>query len=257
MHLDSVSVLSSGSCGNSILVSSEGRGILIDAGISCRELEKRLSAVGCEPPQIDAVIVTHEHTDHVRGARRFCIENGLAIHGTRGTLALTPSEGVRTVAFQAGSEFRIGGIKVHSFKVRHMAAEPVGLRLKLGSASVGIATDLGSVTQSVVRELAGSQILVLESNYDDEMLKTGSYPEFLKKAIAGDYGHLSNESAGILATRTATGSTDRVVLAHLSMENNRPDLARQAVEAALKAIAHSPKVEVTEHGGSNGPFVLR
>jgi len=257
MHLDSVSILSSGSCGNSILVSSEGRGIIIDAGISCKELEKRLSAVGYEPSQIDAVIVTHEHTDHVRGARRFCIENGLAIHGTRGTLALTPSEGVRTVTFSAGSTFRIGGLRIHPFKVRHMAAEPVALRLELGSQSIGIATDLGSVTPTVIREIVGSQILVLEANYDDEMLKSGPYPDFLKNAIAGDYGHLSNESAGNLASRTAIESTDRVVLGHLSKENNRPELAREAVEAALRTHRPMLRVDVTEHGGSSGPFALR
>src|SRR4030042_1882150 len=118
MHLDFVSLLSSGSCGNSILVGSEGRGVLIDAGISSKELERRLSAVGYEPSQIDAVVITHEHTDHIRGARRFCIENGLAIYGTRGTLALTPSEGVRTVTFHAGLEFKIGNMRLPPFKAR-------------------------------------------------------------------------------------------------------------------------------------------
>ena len=255
--MDFVSILSSGSCGNAILVGSEGRGVLIDAGISCKELEKKMSAVGYQPSQIDALVVTHEHTDHVRGARRFCIENGLAIHGTRGTLALTPSEGVRTVTFHAGSEFKIGNVRLRPFKVRHMAAEPVGLRLTLGTGSISIATDLGSVTPTVVRELAGSMILVVEANYDENMLRSGTYPEFLKNAIAGDYGHLSNANAGDLVSRSAADSTRRVVLAHLSRENNKPELARDAVEAAVRGMRDTLKVDVTEHGGSSGPFALR
>ncbi|OGS44010.1 MAG: hypothetical protein A3K76_00885 [Euryarchaeota archaeon RBG_13_57_23] len=257
MHLDFVSILSSGSCGNSILVGSEGRGVLIDAGISCKELERRLSAVGYEPSQIDALVVTHEHTDHVRGARRFCIENGLAIHGTRGTLALTPSEGVRTVTFHAGSDFKIGSVRIKPFKVRHMAAEPVGLKLTLKSGSVSIATDLGSVTPTVVRELVGSMILVVEANYDENMLRSGTYPEFLKDAIAGDYGHLSNANAGDLVSKSAVDSTRRVILAHLSRENNKPELAREAVEDAVRGLHDTLRVDVTEHGGSSGPFWLR
>jgi phosphoribosyl 1,2-cyclic phosphodiesterase len=256
MHLGSVSILSSGSCGNSILVESGDRGLLIDAGISCRELEKRLSAVGFEPSRIDAVVLTHEHVDHVRGARRFCIENGLSLHGTRGTLALTPSEGVRTVAYRAGSEFTIGDFHLRPFKVRHLAAEPVGFRIATSSGSLGIATDLGSVTPTVAREISGARVLIVEANYDENMLMLGSYPQFLKNAISGDYGHLSNLSAGNLASRAMGDSTNRVVLAHLSRENNKPDLAREAVASAVRAIRSSLKVEVTEHGGSSGPFPL-
>ena len=255
--MDSVSILSSGSCGNSILVKSEGRAVLIDVGISCRELERRLSAVGCEPSQVDAVVLTHEHTDHVRGARRFCIENGLSIYGTRGTLALTPSEGVRTHSYHAGSEFSIGSIRFRPFRVRHLAAEPVGFKITTKSGSVGIATDLGSVTPTVVRELAGAKILVVEANYDENMLRMGSYPEFLKRAIAGDYGHLSNTSAGDLVTKSVADSTGRVVLAHLSKENNKPELAREAVEAAIKGVRDTLEVDVIEHGGSSGLFSLR
>lgn len=256
MHFDSVSILSSGSCGNSILVSSEGRGVLIDAGLSCREIEKRLSAFGYDPSHIDAVVLTHEHTDHIRGARRFCIENGLAMHGTRGTLALTPADGVRKIPFSSGSEFEIGRIRIRPFKVRHLAAEPVGLRLNVGSKSVGIATDLGSVTSAVARELHGSALLVIEANYDESMLRSGPYPEFLKKVIAGDYGHLSNESAGILASKALAESTQRIVLAHLSKENNKPELAREAVRDSIRSVAHSSTVVVAEHGESSGPFDL-
>ncbi len=256
MHDPSVCVLSSGSCGNSALVENEGRGILIDAGISCRELERRMSLFGIEPTQIDALVLTHEHTDHIRGARRLCLDHDVPAYATRGTLALTPLDGVRTGRIAAGQSYRIGGFEVAPFKVRHLAAEPVALSISCGPRRIGFASDLGSITRDVIDAMVGADLMLMEANYDDEMLMSGTYPDFLKRAIRGDHGHLSNDDAGLLSAKSATPDTGRIVLIHLSRENNEPDKAVRAVKECMKGLSHKPRVEATEHGGASGPFRL-
>ena len=256
MHDSFVAILSSGSSGNSALVMSRGSGVLIDAGISCRELERRMSLFGAEPTQVEAVVLTHEHTDHVRSAKRFGSEYGVPVYGTRGTLALTPLEGVETVTFPAGKTFKIGSLHLKPFKVRHLAAEPVAFSINVGSKRVSIASDLGCITASVVDEMCDSDLLMIEANYDEKMLLEGSYPEFLKRAIRGDHGHLSNDDAGRLSAKTTTSRTKKVVLVHLSNENNTPERARETVEQSLRQSKLQTEVEVTEHGAANGPFAL-
>lgn len=256
MHDSFVAILSSGSCGNSTLVMSGGSGILIDAGISCRELERRMSLFGAEPTQVDAVVLTHEHTDHVRGAKRFGDEYGVPVYGTRGTLALTPLDGVDTVTFHPGKTFTIGSLRLKPFKVRHLAAEPVAFSISVGSRKASIASDLGCITASVVDEMRDSDLLMIEANYDEKMLREGSYPDFLKRAIRGDHGHLSNDDAGRLSAKSAASSTNKIVLVHLSKENNTPERARETVEQSLRQSKLQTDVEVTEHGAANGPFVL-
>jgi phosphoribosyl 1,2-cyclic phosphodiesterase len=256
MHDSFVAVLSSGSSGNSTLVMSGDSGVLIDAGISCRELERRMALFGAEPTQIDAVVLTHEHTDHVRSAKRFGNEYGVPVHGTRGTLALTPLDGVDTVTFPPGRTFMIGSLHLKPFKVRHLAAEPVAFSITVGSKKIGIASDLGCVTASVVDEMSGSDLLMIEANYDEKMLLAGSYPEFLKRAIRGDHGHLSNDDAGRLSAETVSSRTKKVILVHLSKENNTPDRAKETVEHSLRRSKLKTEVEVTEHGAANGPFAL-
>ncbi len=256
MHRLTVSILSSGSVGNSALVMSEGKGLLVDAGLSCRELERRMSVFGAEPTQVEAVLLTHEHTDHVRGARRFALDYAVPVYGTKGTLALTPLDGVDARPIASGKEVRIGELRIEPFKVRHLAAEPVALSVTFDSRRLGIATDLGSVTADVVRHMAGADMLLVEANYDEEMLLRGTYPEFLKRAIRGDHGHLSNDDAAELSGSAATERTKKVVLVHLSRENNMPEIARKAVEKNLARRKHPVRVEVTEHGGMSGPFDL-
>ena len=257
MHDLSVAVLSSGSCGNSILVSEGCTQVLIDAGISCREIERRLSLFGIEPTQIDAVMLTHEHTDHVRGLKRFCEEYELPVHGTVGTLSLSPTEGLEVVSFGAGDKFHIGGLTVKSFHVNHFAADPVAFLISSGRKRLGVASDLGSVTHSIIRELKGADTLLLEANYDDELLTNGSYPGFLKEAIRSDHGHLSNADAADLAAHAASANTDRVVLIHLSKENNTPEKAHEAVRQKVAAAGMRLHVNIAEHGRALGPFNLR
>ena len=256
MHDSFVAILSSGSSGNSALVMSEGSGVLIDAGISCRELGRRMSLFGAEPTQVEAVVLTHEHTDHVRSARRFSEDYGVPVYGTRGTLALTPLDGVGRVSFAPGKTFTIGPLQIRPFKVRHLAAEPVALSVTVGLKKVSIASDLGCITPNVVDEMSDSDLLMIEANYDEEMLLGGSYPDFLKRAIKGDHGHLSNDDAGRLSAKTVAARTKKIVLVHLSKENNTPEKARETVERSLRQSKLHAEVEVTEHGATNGPFAL-
>ena len=257
MHRASVAILSSGSVGNSILVESDGRAVLIDAGISCRELEKRMSVVGVEPTQVEAIVLTHEHADHMRGARRFCSEHHVPVYATKGTLALTPLDGTKRTVIAAGHGFEIGQLRLRPFKVRHLAAEPVAFTIISGSKKIGIASDLGSITTNVIEEMSESDLILVEANYDEKMLLAGTYPEFLKRAIRGDHGHLSNADAGALSAKAAAENTEKVVLVHLSKENNTPEKARETVTRSLERAKLDIKLEVTEHGAMNGPFSLR
>ncbi len=256
MHENFISVLSSGSSGNSFLAMSGGRGVLIDAGISCRELERRMSMFGTEPSQIDAVILTHEHTDHVRGAKRFAEEFGVPVFGSRGTLALTPLQGVKTASIAPTRELTIGHLRLRPFKVRHFAAEPVAFSVTIGTKKASIASDLGCVTPSVIDEMSDSDVMFVEANYDEDMLLSGAYPDFLKRAIKGDHGHLSNDDAGALSRKASTRRTRRIVLVHLSKENNTPRKALETVERDVGRSGLNVDVEVSEHGHASGPFVL-
>jgi phosphoribosyl 1,2-cyclic phosphodiesterase len=253
----SASVLSSGSVGNSLLITAHDRAVLIDAGISCRELERRMSSFGAEPSQLDAVLLTHEHADHMRGVRSFCGAHRVPVFATRGTLALTPLDGIEKVTIAAGLPFEVGPFWASPFKVRHLAAEPVAFSLSSGSKKIGIASDLGCVTPNVVDQLKGSDLMFVEANYDERMLLTGSYPEFLKRTIKGDHGHLSNDDAGKLSARSSTPNTERIILVHLSKENNTPDRAKETVESQLRRSKLEIGVHPVEHGASDGPFRLR
>lgn len=257
MHDLSVTVLCSGSIGNSVLISSDGSGILIDAGLSCRELDRRMALFGVEPRQVEAVVLTHEHTDHTRGAKRFCTEHRIPVYGTRGTLALTPLDGVDAKVIRAGKSLQIGQFKASPFKVNHLAAEPIALSVSLGSKKIGVATDLGSFNARVVEAMSGSNLMLVESNYDEQMLLNGDYPGFLKRAIRGDHGHLSNDDAARLSQMAASENTSGIVLVHLSKDNNTPEKALHAVTEQIGISKHGPGVHVTAHGGCSGPYRLR
>jgi phosphoribosyl 1,2-cyclic phosphodiesterase len=252
-----MAVLSSGSCGNSILFRSNETSVLIDAGISCKEMERRLSAFGTEGQDIDAVLLTHEHTDHNRGARRFCSIHDIPVFGTEGTLALTPLEGTDTRAIERHVTFGVGDLSIRAFPVMHLAAEPVGYSISFDGRRASVASDLGSLTEGVLREMRDSDLVMIEANYDEAMLMNGSYPDFLKKAIAGDHGHLSNEDAGRLCSEVASERIRQIVLIHLSKDNNTMDLAREAVEKCVtNGGGKRPSISPTDHGCQNGPFAL-
>lgn len=219
-------------------------------------MDRRLSLFGAESTQIEAVVLTHEHTDHTRGAKRFCLEHKIPVFATRGTIALTDLDGVDQIVIKSSKTARIGEFTIDPFKVRHLAAEPVALSVSVESRKIGIASDLGSVTQEVVKEMSGSDLMMVEANYDEEMLLNGDYPEFLKRAIRGDHGHLSNNDAATLSTKASCDKTRTVVLVHLSKENNTPEKALETVREKVRSSKHRPTLEVTQHGSPGGPYRL-
>ncbi len=230
-------MLASGSAGNATLLRSGGTALLIDAGISARELSRRLAVSGLGDVRIDALLLSHEHNDHVRGAAAVSRRLGCPVYANRATstgarlLRAVPRGAL--VEFVTGSPFTVGCLEVTPFLLPHDAAETVGFAVSDGRMRAGFATDLGSVTLDVLAGLSGCDLVVLESNHDEAMLSDGPYPEFLKKRVSSPYGHLSNSDAAQLANSLFHDSMAHLVLAHLSRTNNHPDLPLEAVRGAL------------------------
>jgi len=233
--------LASGSKGNCIYVSAGESAVLIDCGLSAKQTILRLEARGLPTHQIKAILITHEHTDHVKGIRVLAKRLRVPAVATPATWAATRDKAtVRHQTMEAGRPFALDGLEVHPFTVSHDAADPVGMVISAGHARLGVATDLGKVTTLVRARLAGCGALVLEHNHDPEMLANGSYPPWLKQRVRSAQGHLSNqEGAGLLAELGHAG-LKQVVLAHLSDQNNRPELAEAAARRALEAAGHCP-----------------
>jgi phosphoribosyl 1,2-cyclic phosphodiesterase len=239
----SVSLLASGSRGNSAIVRSSSTSILVDAGISCRETFKRMKAVGDDPHALSAIVVTHEHSDHVYGLLVLARKLNVPIFMTGAThhawsKAMRDANGerpqlARLEVFSAGHGFHIGDIGVMPFTIPHDAADPVGFTFRVEGVKVGFATDLGYLPPNVCDHLAGCDVLVIESNHDLEMLRGGPYPWSVKQRVMSRVGHLSNESLAEFFTSDYDGGATYVVLAHLSEQNNHPELARRAAEKAL------------------------
>ncbi|MEX0906944.1 MAG: MBL fold metallo-hydrolase, partial [Gemmatimonadota bacterium] len=233
-----VTVLGSGSNGNATLVESGDVRILIDAGFSGRDLERRLNTVEVEPSSISGIIITHDHGDHTRGmgvlARRFALPLYLTqrTHAVCAAL-LDGTERIRPYASSA--PFRIGGLEVRPFLTVHDAADPVAVTVldTDSGARLGIATDLGRPTAAVRAELAGCHMLVLEANHDDAQLWSGPYPWSVKQRIASSHGHMSNRAAAELARELFHAGLRTVVLAHLSEHCNDRGLAADVVGRAL------------------------
>ena len=226
-----VSVLASGSNGNSIYVATPGVRILIDAGLSARELERRLERIGVRAQDLDALVITHEHRDHVSGlgplSRRYRLPVFLN-RATRGNLPDQVGSLADCVEFTTGRSFSVADLTIHPFSLSHDAADPVGLTLVNGESKVGICTDLGKATRLVHHHLQECRLLLLEANHDVGMLTKGPYPWSLKQRIRSPSGHLSNEKARELLARVLGETLERVILAHLSEVNNRPGTVLEA-----------------------------
>lgn len=228
--------LGSGSSGNAWLIESGRTRVLIDCGIGPDRLTARLLRAGTDPAGIDAILVTHEHDDHVGGASAFARRHSVPVHATYGTLqgAGTALAGVACLReLEPSGRVTIGDIEVLPVAVPHDAREPVQYVLGDGSVSLGVITDLGSITPHVVACFSGLDALVLEANHDEDMLRQGPYPKFLKERVGGRYGHLSNAVAAQLLGAVAGDGLQHVVAAHLSLKNNTADLARTAFAGAL------------------------
>jgi phosphoribosyl 1,2-cyclic phosphodiesterase len=230
-----IAVLGSGSGGNSTLVATEKTRLLIDAGFSKRETYARLAAAGERIDDFDALVISHEHTDHISGLRALALDLNVPVYispGTRDTICWDP----RLRAFElfsAGEEFTIGDIEITPFSIPHDAADPVAFTLEAEGIRIGLVTDLGYIPELVKRHVRGCHCLVFESNHDLEMLKIGPYPWYVKQRVMSRHGHLSNRITGEFLSEDFDGTAQVLVLAHLSQTNNHPELARMSAEEAL------------------------
>ena len=230
--------LFSGSSGNSIFISSGDTSLLVDAGVSGRRIEEALSEIGESIDTISGIIITHEHSDHITGAGILSRRHKIPIYTNKETWdamrrftgKLAPA---LTQIIEPGQLFRIGDIDISSFPIPHDAACPVGYNFFIEDKKITVATDIGHISDDLLTYLEKSFMILLESNHDIEMLKTGRYPWPLKKRILGDYGHLCNEITGKTVAHLAEGGTKFFLLGHLSKENNFPELAYQTVYNAL------------------------
>ena len=240
----SVSVIASGSRGNCALVASSTTRILVDAGLSGRETFKRLHGLGERTEEISAILITHEHSDHVAGLQRLATKLNVPVFLTEGThhafnRAMRDEEGQlpelpKSEHFSAGRSFRVGDIEVSPFTIPHDAADPVGFTFRVEGIKIGFATDLGYMPVSVRNHLRGCHVLVMESNHDLEMLRSGPYPWSVKQRVMSRVGHLSNDSLAEFFSNDYDGVAEYVVLAHLSEHNNHPEVARASAEQALR-----------------------
>jgi len=240
----SVSVLASGSRGNCAVVASSTTRLLVDTGLSGRETVKRLRQLGERTDQFSAILITHEHSDHVAGLQRLAAKLNVAVYMTAPThhawnKAMRDEEGKvpqlgKVEHFAAGRSFQIGDIAVTPFTIPHDAADPVGFTFRMEGVKVGFATDLGYMPVSVRDHLRGCDVLVMESNHDVEMLRSGPYPWSVKQRVMSRVGHLSNDALAEFFTNDYDGCASYVVLAHLSEQNNHPEIARRAAEHALQ-----------------------
>ncbi len=230
-------VLGSGSSGNAVLIQAGETRILVDAGFPPRTMAKRLGRVSVDPKSIEAVVLTHEHIDHARGAASAARKWGWHIHATAGTKgACLPLSETDTHSVTAGVTFAIGDFDITSVRTSHDATEPVAVFATERStgARAGIVYDLGVITSSLRAALERVDILVLESNHDTHMLMTGPYPMSLKRRVSGREGHLSNRAAGVAAAECAHRGLSHIVLAHLSETNNTPRIATEAMHTAVR-----------------------
>lgn len=228
--------LGSGSKGNAWLVERGSTRVLVDCGFGLREMGGRLARLGLGPEDVTAILLTHEHSDHARGAARFSARHGCPVWLTHGSRTMVeaagmPLEHVREV--DSDGAFGIGELEFSPFPVPHDAREPVQYVVSDGARRWGLLTDAGHVTAHMVAMLDGCDALALECNHDVDRLRRGSYPASLKKRILGQYGHLDNSAAADLLGRLDRRHLQHVVAAHLSEENNTPDLARQALAGVL------------------------
>lgn len=234
--------LYSGSSGNSLFVETENTKILIDAGMSCKKIEEALHLIEVDPSSINAILVTHEHSDHIKGISTISKKFDIPVFATKETFDAMPSQTEKLSKkninfFNPLEKFNIDDLEILPFSIPHDAANPCGFNIiKDHSHQISIATDIGHMTKSILNHLEGSEFILLESNYDTEVLRCCSYPFKLKTRIAGETGHLSNTMAGKTITYLSKNSNlHTAMLGHLSKESNFPELAYQTVAEELIA----------------------
>ena len=232
--------IASGSSGNCIYVGSEATHLLVDVGISGKRTESGLQELGLSVNEIDGILVTHEHADHISGLGVIARKYGIPIYATAGTIgAIREAGSLGTLEaglfheVQEDRKFTIKDLTVNPMHISHDAAQPVGYRISYGNKKVAVCTDLGAYNDYTVECLKGMDALLLEANHDVNMLQVGPYPYYLKQRILGDRGHLSNENSGRLLCRILHDGLKTVFLGHLSKENNLPELAFESVRMEI------------------------
>jgi len=226
--------LGSGSKGNATLVCVGTTCIMVDCGFSMRETVLRLEQCGKQPEQISAILLTHEHTDHIKGAGALSRRYGIPLWSTRGTARAQALGDIgRHYFINAEEEFKIGQISIQAYPVPHDAREPCQFTFSNGKQRLGLLTDVGKGTPHIVEQLTKCDALLLECNHDSEMLQNGDYPLSLKQRVAGDLGHLSNQQAAEILSQLDTTNLKYIAAMHLSDKNNQSCLARQALSEVL------------------------
>ena len=226
--------LYSGSSGNCLFVETNNTKILIDAGVSLKKIEKGLESFNVLPSDLDAVIVTHEHTDHIQSLGNLSKKFDIPVFATSKTYDAMPKQTEKITDknkynINIDEKFSIGDIEILPFKIPHDAADPCGFTLYANNKKISIATDVGHITNDILKHIDGSEFILLESNYDSNVLKYTKYPYKLKERIAGPSGHLSNKAAGQTINYLINSGLKKAVLGHLSKESNFPELAYQTV----------------------------
>jgi phosphoribosyl 1,2-cyclic phosphodiesterase len=234
--------LASGSGGNCLAAQSADTVVLVDCGLNLKDAERRLARAGLAPADVDAILVTHEHGDHAGCVFDFAAAHGVTVYLSFGTLRALKAEGkfhdgLKTQLVRGQEPFALGALEITPFTVPHDAAEPVQYVMSDGAARLGVLTDIGISTRHVERTLSGLDALVLECNYDRDMLWGGAYPKWLKERIGGPFGHLDNRESARLLAALDCSRLKHVIAAHLSQQNNKPELAAAALAGALNCEA--------------------
>lgn len=239
MHIKLCSLFS-GSSGNATYIGTDSTHVLIDSGLSGIKVKNALKSIGVGPRQIDAIVITHEHSDHIQSAGVLSRELDIPIYANGKTweamedkIGVISPQNIRL--FYNDMDFYIKDINISPFSIPHDAADPVGFCFYYGNKKISIATDLGHTNRRIINKINDSNIVVLESNHDIDMLNQGTYPQTLKNRIMGTRGHLSNTDAGKVATELVKGDVTHLLLAHLSKQNNIPRLAYETVSSILES----------------------
>lgn len=238
------SILASGSSGNSLFIETDQQRILVDVGLSGKQLEQRLRQIHVEPSTISAILISHEHIDHVKGLGVFCRRYQIPVYLNLPTFQALPKNvgEIPTQLIQlveTGSSFELADLYIDSFPISHDAAEPMAFAFTHQHEKLAIVTDLGYVNQKIIDRVVDADTLIWESNHDVEMLRMGTYPWNIKRRILSDVGHLSNQAAGEALAQFLRGDGQQIFLAHLSKDNNLSELAHLTVKNILEEAGFS------------------